>query len=873
MTTSTNGKQLVGFSSNLSQNISRTFPEQVKTGKRRVTNLSIRIAGLVDEYKKNKQSHSKILEKYIRIVQDTEVAIKSRSTESDARTFSADKESQVAVVVKDDNFMNRSLTKMLSKIAPEKKLDEKCRDMIREVDTIERSLIASSKRLIIQRSDLLLEISKAMGELEELEAQRLAFMKEGLSRFCLAADLIASQQNETITSVLERTNKLDSNEEAMHLMTEIDRPTNLNTPTKRRTDSSSDSEDDNDTNNELIILFGKAEKLGDAMEYFRTLVTRTATSLLEVSEAEENYARSAHKVLDRHGYSRNTAAQWVYAADYSHIQIVAEAAPMKSAPLSAAIGAVGATTLALAGGLRSAEFLSRFESPLTKSGWELVISCIGNSSDLQMRSSEVAGEEVCQQLELVTQRLEIGRRELVEKLAQNSKMVEKAKQEIKTLSAKLLKCQTVLRERRGTVMQVKEVILSDTPDTNANSNTLSSSASELTAISAQDMSGKIEDAGSPETHSVLNTTLDESTATSTTVTVPTQENTSTVPRKQTSLFRKGGLKQVVGLETQADRVARIEKQVMVLEEEERELTESLATAEQTLLQVTTVAKTQVLPVFDATREFLSTDLVTIKNAIECLMSWKSDALASCKNFNRHAKHAHEEIEVSKDLVAYIRAVQETAEKIATDQHTQSAVNAGNATSAVVSALAGGPLTLLEVPEMEAFTATTSEVIAQERALIASTQPPSSMYNISNLAMAAYSSGGEASEGSPPPSGYLSRLRKNSEDSLPAAVDSISTVEEDITTVSTTTATVLATKATSDSTGLLAALAVSTDSTSQELVKFGLSANDKVIESYSCALYPKKGLLTHGRYTIEVYTLHMIHFLILIYCYYFYAIVI
>jgi hypothetical protein len=37
-----------------------------------------------------------------------------------------------------------------------------------------------------------------------------------------------------------------------------------------------------------------------------------------------------------------------------------------------------------------------------------------------------------------------------------------------------------------------------------------------------------------------------------------------------------------------------------------------------------------------------------------------------------------------------------------------------------------------------------------------------------------------------------------------------------------------------------------DSTERELAKFGLSASDKVIESYSCALYPKKGLLTHGR---------------------------
>jgi hypothetical protein len=34
----------------------------------------------------------------------------------------------------------------------------------------------------------------------------------------------------------------------------------------------------------------------------------------------------------------------------------------------------------------------------------------------------------------------------------------------------------------------------------------------------------------------------------------------------------------------------------------------------------------------------------------------------------------------------------------------------------------------------------------------------------------------------------------------------------------------------------------------DLKKFGLSSQDKVLESFSCALYPKKGLPNHGRYT-------------------------
>jgi hypothetical protein len=40
--------------------------------------------------------------------------------------------------------------------------------------------------------------------------------------------------------------------------------------------------------------------------------------------------------------------------------------------------------------------------------------------------------------------------------------------------------------------------------------------------------------------------------------------------------------------------------------------------------------------------------------------------------------------------------------------------------------------------------------------------------------------------------------------------------------------------------------------SSELVKFGLSPSVRVLETFSCALYPKKGLLTHGRWDNSQY---------------------
>lgn len=830
MTTTSSGKQLVGHSSNLSQNISKTFPEHVRLGKKRVGAIASKIANQVDEYKKAKALHAKNYEKYLRLAADTEAAIKSRVAANDAEARnSGEKEPQV---VQGDNFMNRSLNKMLSKIAPEKKLDDKCKDMVRELDLNERAVVASNKKLIVMRGDLLNEISKTMVELEELEAQRLALMKEGLSRFCLAADLIANQQGEVIASVLERTDRLVAVDEAALLMREIDRPVNApnNSPLKKRSDSSDTEGEDPDTSAELTVLFSKAEKLGEAIDYFRSLVVRATNSMLEVAEADATYSRSAQKVLDRHGYCRNAAAHWVYAADYSSIPMLAEVVPMKSAPLSAAIGAVGATTLSLTSNLRSAEFLSRFESPDTKAGWEHVVDCLGNFSDLQMRTSEVVGDEVCQQLELVTQRLEIGRKELTEKLAQNTKMVDSARQEVKKVSVKLTKCQALLRERRDTVKQVKDILIVDSMDTSASTDTPSTAAAAvLSTTGPQDNTNDRDTVGSPESTSVLGSTLDEPLASP----APLAAGDS-YSRKQ-GIFRKGGLKQVVGLETQADRVSRIEKQVFTLEEEERDLLEALATAEQALLSVLSIAKAQVLPIFDATREFISTDLVTVKSTIKALMNWKSEALTSSRNANRLAKTAHDELNLTKDLSAFVTAVQTYAKNLPKEQ-AMPTLN-----TQMANALQGLPLTLLDVPELDSFQIVQSELITQEREVINRMAPvPSTLYSISNLAMNYAGQSDSSSETSPGPGGYSvfkTRDRKGTEDSI-SSTHGMAAAAVDTSVVSDSDATSTANDGFHQPVPL--------DSAGVELAKFGLSPQDKVLESYSCALYPKKGMLAHGR---------------------------
>jgi hypothetical protein len=137
---------------------------------------------------------------------------------------------EVAPTQDSSGFMNRSLTKMLSKIAPppgtgEKKLQDKCRDLLRELDVTETSVTANTRRLNICRTELLFEINKAVREIEEIESGRTILLKEGLSRFHIAQDLCLEKQNESVQHLQANSLVFSPAEDLKTLLKEVDRMT------------------------------------------------------------------------------------------------------------------------------------------------------------------------------------------------------------------------------------------------------------------------------------------------------------------------------------------------------------------------------------------------------------------------------------------------------------------------------------------------------------------------------------------------------------------------------------------------------------------------------------------------------------------------
>ena len=65
-----------------------------------------------------------------------------------------------------------------------KKIDDRCKEYIRELDSLENLLMESTHRLNSLRNDLKVELHKSVTILLEMELARLTFFKDGLARLC-----------------------------------------------------------------------------------------------------------------------------------------------------------------------------------------------------------------------------------------------------------------------------------------------------------------------------------------------------------------------------------------------------------------------------------------------------------------------------------------------------------------------------------------------------------------------------------------------------------------------------------------------------------------------------------------------------------------
>ena len=354
MITNSNSKNIIIMSTTINNDITKVITEYSKNSKKKVNTIMLKILSQVDDYKKLCGIYQKNYEKYLKLNHDFDLLIHSKdnlsivmdnsidskvgtsssshgvldhihdnvdipSTTTSSTNSSLPPSSSVSTstAVKDDNFMNRSLTKMLSKIAPEKKYDEKYKILVKEILLVEKTLEINSNKLNKQYKEIYIDIEKSMIDCIHYENNRIYNIKDNFIKFNLIFDNIIEQNSIMNTNLMSQIMLFDSENEAMNLMNEINH-LSFNSNSNNSSNSSSYSNNNNDIlgfNNDTIIdvksvdineLFSKTEKLSEVMESLKLLLSRFITSLVEISEVEMTYAMAIQKCIDKYGYYRRT---------------------------------------------------------------------------------------------------------------------------------------------------------------------------------------------------------------------------------------------------------------------------------------------------------------------------------------------------------------------------------------------------------------------------------------------------------------------------------------------------------------------------------------------------------------------------------------
>ena len=553
MITISNSKNIILISTTINSDISKVITEYSKNSKKKINNIMLKIVSQVDDYKKYCGIYHKNYEKYLKLCHEFDLLIHSKDNLSNimdnidgkvgnssshcvvdhihdnvdvTTTNSAISSSEAALIKsKDDNFMNRSLTKMLSKIAPEKKYDEKYKFFIKDILQLEKTLELNSKKLTKQYEETYIDIEKCIIDCINYESNRINCIKNNCIKFNLIFDNIIEQNSIINTNLMSQIMLFDSENEAINLMKEINH-LSMNTKSNYNnissSSSSSSSSESNNNNvlgfmNENIIdtksvdiheLFSKTEKLSEVMESLKVLLSRFITSLIEISDVEMIYATATQKCIDKYGFcfyrrtNNNCDGDGTPAAATDSTELNGDTTTTATTAVNLPITLnerstspshscnVAAITLATDISNKSNNNNNNSKSSGNndnsdddiliddKDAFEVIryynsiINCIHNFSDISSKTSELMNEDICSSLDIVKQRLDISGKQLFNKLQYHMKLVDNIKAYDIRIRMKLDKLQLFLFERKTKLKQAKEKeMLSISTSHNSTTNT------------------------------------------------------------------------------------------------------------------------------------------------------------------------------------------------------------------------------------------------------------------------------------------------------------------------------------------------------------------------------------------------------------------
>eukprot|EP01035_Chromulina_nebulosa_P029076 gene29076-38500_t len=541
-----NGKNHMAVSSALCHEVVKNISEHMKITKKKIQSILSKISGMVDEYKKGRLIYQKNLEKYHRMINEFEATLKLKEKEDADATHS----DLVYQTIPDNNsgnkVMNRSLTKMLAKMTQgDKNFSEKCKEQIKECETTEAQLAASNRRLNYNRSEIVSEISRAYAELEEIETSRVTILRDGLSKFSQSnKDFIVEKKHNLLLPIKEQLAPLDiASEFNKFLQVDAVEPqASLSLNLLHSLKSSGGGGGGTGVIKGLEIINAKIERLCEGMEYLKLIVGRMCTVVKEIAEVEEVCYNAANKSIISHwGGGRKKS-------------------PVAESMSDTKSGSdFGAPNSGQGNTLNALELLNRFESPSNKAGWLAFFRVIEDVNESHSRTCDYYVDEIFNRLDVVFRQVDIWKCDLQKKHSEKMKVIEAAQSDRGQVALKLQKLQTLLKERRYSLRIAKDNLSNGADDTTTHD------------IADMPMEGEFADDSSSISSAAQSVNVGDVDLKKKKTMMQGFENLS-------SSLANVKFKVVVGLETPVDRIARIEKQLAALEEEERSLIDAAAQA-------------------------------------------------------------------------------------------------------------------------------------------------------------------------------------------------------------------------------------------------------------------------------------------------------
>jgi len=394
------GKEHTIYGTNLIKSITVILPEQVRQLQRTLHSTHTKIQTSTEELKKLIRSFNKSKESYAKIVQEAEQAIKARDTALRESEVSAETQNQ------DEGFIRKMLKPNVAK------LQDKCCDFIREIDSAETHLTLTTRMLNTMRESLIEDYRKSIMDVVEVDRSRLNCMGESLTKLIISTELIHDRLDKSIQAVRTQSVNLDISDSFRSVTDAVPQPQDIVKWADLGQILPAET---------LLFLglecpafpshvFFKSERAVSFCDSFKAISGRSMQTLAELVDCERSFRKTASKILEKHGYGKAAAGSFV-------------------------------------------DCLDNFESPSSRTAWQLAMKMLHDSCNTHISVATCYENAYNTTLNKLYRTLEMCKQEVAEGAVAATKKVDAVRSNMSKLATRLSKIQRELRDRKKTIAE------------------------------------------------------------------------------------------------------------------------------------------------------------------------------------------------------------------------------------------------------------------------------------------------------------------------------------------------------------------------------------------------------------------------------------